>query len=115
MKSSDDYEDFCALDLEFHEAITHACGSPILAQIWKSMELGEWSTNLTIRLVMPSMEDLCKTHQELFDAIINKDPDMAGAVMYKHIKDYCRDVLAKAKEAGDSSIFRDFALSEQTV
>ncbi len=76
-----------SFDLKFHKLIARAAGNPILEMLSESML--EVASKVITEL-HPSMDVLThvvKRHREVFEAVRNRDGDLAFRLMSKHIVD----------------------------
>jgi GntR family transcriptional repressor for pyruvate dehydrogenase complex len=88
-----------SFDLKFHKLIARAAGNPILEMLSESML--EVASQVITEL-HPSMDVLThvvKRHREVFEAVRNRDGDLAFGLMSKHIVDV-KNRLASQAERG---------------
>ncbi|RUM20555.1 GntR family transcriptional regulator [Rhizobium vallis] len=86
-------EDWKRYDWEFHQALISACGSKLL------MEMHSVIFDKYLRYQMVALsyrgEIAAKEHQQLLDAALGRDQQMAKQVLTVHIKDGVEHALAR--------------------
>ena len=82
---------FRQADLEFHDAITEACGNPILECLLKAinpmftMRWLDWTTDIGEGFPLVA-KDVWNEHMMIMNAIVARDSDMARVAMQFHLK-----------------------------
>ena len=74
------------LNNDFHETIIKISGNKLLHQLWETMQFGYW-TIVTARFSSCNLEYLAKRHEEIFEALITRDPSKAMAATRRHFED----------------------------
>lgn len=87
-------------DIAFHRIIVEASGNRLLQQFWTSLSLAT-TTFLTFSVHRRAIEGLAARHEPILEALQARDPDLAEAVMRRHIEEPGRWVYeALAQERG---------------
>ncbi|MCX7622631.1 MAG: GntR family transcriptional regulator [Thermomicrobium sp.] len=90
-------------DIAFHRIIVEASGNRLLQQFWTSLSLAT-TTFLTFSVHRRAIEGLAARHEPILEALRARDPDLAEAVMRRHIEEPGRWVYeALSREQGSSS------------
>ena len=58
----------------------------MLRQLWQTLQFGHW-TFVTTRLSHFTLEELAVRHEQLLEALMSRDPQMAMLAMQHHIED----------------------------
>jgi GntR family transcriptional regulator, transcriptional repressor for pyruvate dehydrogenase complex len=75
------------LTLEYHRLIAQASGNPVIFFMVDSiMDIMENNVS-TIIIPAESVKNTLRDHEEICDAVIRRDPEMAQALMLKHIQE----------------------------
>lgn len=82
---------FARLDMDFHEQIMDAAGSPSLKRAWQILRVAEW-TYLSTMVTESSLEELIDQHHRIMRYLRDRDEDSAGAYMLLHIKRFGNEV-----------------------
>jgi len=89
-------------DIAFHRIIVEASGNRLLQQFWTSLSLAT-TTFLTFSVHRRAIEGLAARHEPILEALQARDPDLAEAVMRRHIEEPGRWVYeALAQERGSA-------------
>src|SRR3989440_12201874 len=86
-----------SFDLKFHKLIARAARNPILEMLSESMLEVASQVITNLRPSTDVLKHVVKRHREVFEAVRNRDGDLAFAIMSKHIVDV-RNRLAKQSE-----------------
>ncbi|MCM8746295.1 GntR family transcriptional regulator [Thermomicrobium sp. CFH 73360] len=73
-------------DIAFHRIIVEASGNHLLQQFWTSLSLAT-TTFLTFSLHRRAIEGLAARHEPILEALRTRNPDLAEAVMRRHIEE----------------------------
>uniref|UniRef100_A0A7C2B7H8 GntR family transcriptional regulator n=1 Tax=Thermomicrobium roseum TaxID=500 RepID=A0A7C2B7H8_THERO len=87
-------------DIAFHRIIVEASGNRLLQQFWTSLSLAT-TTFLTFSIHRRAIEGLAARHEPILEALRTRNPDLAEAVMRRHIEEPGRWVYeALSREQG---------------
>src|SRR5712692_5163588 len=86
-------------DLKFHKLLARAAQNPILEMLSESMLEVASQVITGLHPSIDVLRHVVKRHQEVYEAVRNRDGDLAFAVMSKHIIDV-RNRLAKQRIRG---------------
>src|SRR6266446_5713577 len=86
-----------SFDLKFHKLIARAARNPILEMLSESMLEVASQVITNLHPSTDVLKHVVKRHREVFEAVRNRDGDLAFAIMSKHIVDV-RNRLAKQSE-----------------
>lgn len=90
-----------SLDADFHLAVAQATGNPAVIAVHGAVD--ELLRGMRSRLARSSYHPHDKSvagHRALFDAIVARDPDLAGRVMRDHLVDVAGDLRPGGEQAG---------------
>ncbi|GBD21104.1 putative D-xylose utilization operon transcriptional repressor [bacterium HR28] len=73
-------------DIAFHRIIVEASGNRLLQQFWTSLSLAT-TTFLTFSIHRRAIEGLAARHEPILEALRTRNPDLAEAVMRRHIEE----------------------------
>ncbi len=90
-----------SFDLAFHKLIAHAARNPILEMLSESMLEVASQVITGLHPSIDVLRHVVKRHREVFEAVRNRDGDLAFEAMSKHIIDV-RNRLAKQRIRGKS-------------
>ena len=85
-----------SFDLKFHKLIARAARNPILEMLSESMLEVASQVITGLHPSTDVLKHVVKRHREVFEAVRDHNPDLAFAVMYRHIIDV-RNRLARQK------------------
>jgi GntR family transcriptional repressor for pyruvate dehydrogenase complex len=91
-----DVEEYNTLDDNFHDKLTEICGNPVLASIYDSLAVIRKSNIRKSNSSMKSIEKSIKDHQDILDAIEQKDGARAKDLMRRHLV-YSQQMLLASK------------------
>ena len=83
---SQSWDDVAELDLEFHLALVATSGSRRLLRMYDTLIV---ETSMCLRALEPSysiQEDLVAEHRELYEAVVDGDPERAAALVDQHLQ-----------------------------
>jgi len=86
-----------SFDLKFHKLIARAAGNPILEMLSESMLEVASQVITGLHPSIDVLRHVVERHREVFEAVRNRDGDLAFALMSKHIVDV-KNRLAKRPE-----------------
>ncbi len=89
MREASEYGDEASAieaDIAFHRIIVEASGNRLLQQFWTSLSLAT-TTFLTFSVHRRAIEGLAARHEPILEALRARDPDLAEAVMRRHIEE----------------------------
>ena len=79
-------DDFVAADLEFHKNIAIGSGNSVLASLVDSMSMPTARARVWRGMTQPrALERTLSEHQAIYEAIINRDPELARSWATVHI------------------------------
>jgi DNA-binding GntR family transcriptional regulator len=84
------------LDIKFHETIWKISLNKLLLKFWQNLQLGQW-TIITASRSKRSLVELAARHEELLDALITRDPELATKAMRDHIEKLEKPVNGSSK------------------
>lgn len=73
-------------DIAFHRIIVEASGNRLLQQFWTSLSLAT-TTFLTFSIHRRAIEGLAARHEPILEALRTRNPDLAEAMMRRHIEE----------------------------
>lgn len=76
-------------DINFHETIVKAAGNKFLLRLWSTVKMANW-TYVTTKLSGDRLKELAKRHEEVLEAIVSHDEDLAESAMRRHIEELPR-------------------------
>ena len=82
-----DLSEVVRLDMDFHELVMDAAGSPALKRAWKVLRMADW-TYLCAAVTAFSMEELIAQHWKIYQYLKDRSETSAGAYMFLHIKGF---------------------------
>jgi GntR family transcriptional regulator, rspAB operon transcriptional repressor len=92
------FEDFYALDQEFHKFICSLCGMP---GIWRTVEIVTAHLNRVRRLSLPlpfAPSEVVEQHRAIVEALVAHDASAAERAMRKHLKNILKVLPAIQQE-----------------
>lgn len=89
-------------DLRFHQLIARAAANPILEMMAGSMLELASKTITEQEPSLATLREVLRAHQNIFDAIRNRNGDLAFQAMYEHIVDVRHRLAKHAKRQGQS-------------
>jgi DNA-binding FadR family transcriptional regulator len=96
-------DEFLAMDIEFHTAISRAAGNRVLELAMSAVHLVRPLTNAVIADLL-DRHTVVSQHQSIYDAIKDRDPEAAAAAFHLH-SEYLRGVFGAAvRERGDDEL-----------
>jgi len=84
-ESINDVKTFSQWDLEFHMAVAHTSGNPLFGIMIAPLTEALFELIWTGSETPGAVKDACQYHQNILDAIKNKDPEAAAEVMREHL------------------------------
>jgi GntR family transcriptional regulator, transcriptional repressor for pyruvate dehydrogenase complex len=79
-------DDFVAADLEFHKTIAAGSGNSVLASLVDNMSMPTVRARVWRGMTQPRAQERTVTeHRAIYDAIVNRDPDLARSWATVHI------------------------------
>jgi len=85
-------------DLRFHQLVARAAANPILEMLAGSLLEAASKTITDLKPGLPTLRQVLKAHQNIFEAIRGRDPDRAFLTMRRHIVDVQRRLAQQARE-----------------
>jgi DNA-binding GntR family transcriptional regulator len=98
-------EDFTKADTEYNEALVAACDNPILLDTRRRLrDQSERYRRLSYLLAMP---ERIVNHQEITQAVLSRDGDIAASIYARYIKDVAEILLKAMKRLKLKDGFRE--------
>ncbi|RCK72681.1 MAG: Transcriptional regulator, GntR family [Anaerolineae bacterium] len=87
MEQAGNYSETIKADMKFHEIFSERCGHQLLSDVLKNLQSMTLMFILSTKLYQSDMISDEVTHQEIFQGICTGDPQLAEAIVRKHITD----------------------------
>lgn len=91
-----DMELYLKCNIDFHKQIMIASGNKILLNVWQQANISAWTSIIT-NLSEESLENLAKRHEEMYEALKNRDVEWAVQTVKHHHKDLFDESKDKGK------------------
>ena len=89
-------EKFCIADGNFHNTIIHGAGNPVIKKVMEIMSPSLYSYQVkSFRTIGP--QSGVAEHEDIYNAILHRDGDLASLLMLRHIERSEADVLSYRK------------------
>lgn len=87
-------------DINFHRLILEGAKSNTLMRVWKTLQMGQW-TSYTLMRTKKSLENLLEEHKLIYNHLIDRESDKASSAIYSHIKNLCHDVITHMESSNE--------------
>lgn len=91
------------LDMEFHRMVANACHNPVLSIVITAINDAIRDAIYRSKLTREMRQQVVRYHRQLFEAIANRDEDLAGRLMEEHVVAVQRHVSVNAKSSHDGA------------
>ena len=95
------------LDRDFHSAIANAAGNSVLARmatpLWDLMSQALWLRLKSRTWTPEQMIRLAREHERIYEAIHNRDAELASFEMESHLRRVRSDLFANSEREADAS------------
>jgi DNA-binding GntR family transcriptional regulator len=86
-------EEYVDASVDFHRAILHAAGNPLVLEMWESLRI---ETRTTFEVLHDDFDlvEAARSHAPLIDALRQRDAERAATLSREHSESFARRVVA---------------------